>query len=1563
MTRAPLNEADAHILRIRADKGLDGSSIPQGIIDDLQAATKVLSDQLYAKSTRFILELIQNADDNEYSPDAVPSLEFIFTGSHLRVDCNETGFTPKNVESICSIGRSSKAGCAGYVGEKGIGFKSVFRAADVVWIASRDYEFKFDKSARLGMIAPILEKFPVARREGWTSLYLQLSDNYDQAQLVKELKGLSPNLLMFLQRLRTIKITTDGGGSGWSLRKSAAAAVTPAKWQTVLSKSAARVVGEDQVIRLTQNETFNDYIVRYFDVAKMPKEEKRPDIGTSRLTLAFPVDGDGVPTCEESQSLYAFLPIRDYGFSFLIQGDFLLSASREEIDDLLPWNKALRKNIVNAFIDAVHHFNKGPLRYTWPRYLPGDARPRDFFQKTRTEFIERLSREAILEAWNGSLGKPNAITYVPIKFRDGFKGPPLTLAPSREGEYLAPKYLEGDLEHLKRLTVLEMDEGLFLADLRVVIVRRGSTFGEMPHQWHEKLAGVLNGFSAEAVAKLKDMPIIQLRDKTWVSAEKENLFFPPQGQEKAVVPGGLDVSVVDHDVATPGQARTQLYQSLGVKHFDPAAIKDVIAFLHQPWNQQRLRQVSRDDLVAHLRFLYDNQWRNRSDQKFWVMSERNQLVQSNGLYLASDHEHSAARYFTGADRARFAFIHAAYGGSSSGAGDKGDQDDWTQWLEENAGICRIPKLTKVLLVVPAVGQKPAAFMMSDEFAHLMRSQPSAVVLRLLCDCWADHYRQWLDVEDQSALTMLMSQANEKMIKDDKKRLSAHISEMSVMTRSGQSVQLSKTFLPLPELVEEADGLLLPFVDVPEPEHPRWRVLAEFGVKQDNNVDFHVACLEEIRLSGKQLQKVAYFLEQIQARTKDDEAFVKAYFSEKGKERIFVPTLPSYSEKPSEPSASPAAIADAGSWYNLEHCLWRGPRSLRIHACLGDVYPALTRLFTDTLSIGDVSMTDLMTEASHFSTEDDIGYITDTLRQIDKFLERDEVFVLQLETFSTTSMWPVFDPAKNKDKKGKKKKVESSKESNEKEDAALDDDSRSVGRFNSLRTGKAAEEWFIADRAFLAECFAPYVTLLALSPDHVAKIGRVIKAFRLEDRLLSRVVKSEAETVGTVELHKEHTSDIQDKYEFIARLVPVSSLEKEKTLHILRTLQNIEVYTAERVIEKYSLTYKSRKLQGHAADGNVVLKVSEDTLQIYLRTGYLESERNPDELVDKLAQFCGISELREGSYMLHMVLTEHSHEKIASKLLQHGVPLCVPAMEDLMREETWLTAPVVRKRLPKVGASAEPKGKEKEGAVLVVSDSSRPVDEPRRFNFVKDVLSGSEGGLEKGKFRISAIFRNRWFGRKPSPASSVAVGEPAVQQVVSQATDIDHLGQAEFSRYLGKAMSHIYNEKYHWTHAEHRKIAGHAPLSAAVQSRVKADFTIFSSHGCELLQQTKYADHFDRHAWQTHRAPAWHFVVKTTAGGLEENFVLSATEYNMFCDFALIHTVGADIPVKDPGANVAVLARVYDVATGCPKVAIWVDPWRLCYSRDGALPLRALGDFSGRTVLPASTGDRKDGDRK
>lgn len=71
---------------------------------------------------------VQNADDNTYPTNVEPTVAFILQESGIVVLNNEQGFSAENIKALCDVGNSTKKGSsAGYIGKKGIGFKSVFR--------------------------------------------------------------------------------------------------------------------------------------------------------------------------------------------------------------------------------------------------------------------------------------------------------------------------------------------------------------------------------------------------------------------------------------------------------------------------------------------------------------------------------------------------------------------------------------------------------------------------------------------------------------------------------------------------------------------------------------------------------------------------------------------------------------------------------------------------------------------------------------------------------------------------------------------------------------------------------------------------------------------------------------------------------------------------------------------------------------------------------------------------------------------------------------------------------------------------------------------------------------------------------------------------------------------------------------------------------------------------------------------------------------------------------------------------------------------------------------------
>lgn len=56
-----------------------------------------------------MLELIQNADDNDYAPGVTPTVHFHLSNSALIVLNNESvGFTQADISALCDVGLSTK---------------------------------------------------------------------------------------------------------------------------------------------------------------------------------------------------------------------------------------------------------------------------------------------------------------------------------------------------------------------------------------------------------------------------------------------------------------------------------------------------------------------------------------------------------------------------------------------------------------------------------------------------------------------------------------------------------------------------------------------------------------------------------------------------------------------------------------------------------------------------------------------------------------------------------------------------------------------------------------------------------------------------------------------------------------------------------------------------------------------------------------------------------------------------------------------------------------------------------------------------------------------------------------------------------------------------------------------------------------------------------------------------------------------------------------------------------------------------------------------------------------
>lgn len=268
--------------------------------------------------------MLQNADDNKYEKAAAqgedPYISFHLFSNKMIIECNEDGFTQDNVKAICSVGESTKLKSHGYVGEKGIGFKSVFMVAEKVHIQSNDFSFVFNHKRGepgFGMITPCWEDATETLPTPMTRFTLSLHECEDPEEARKErdlirrqLDDLQSTVLLFLRNLRGIQVTIHDDED-------------KVESQTTFAIERGEITTTKKAT-LDGSVIENKYFIIKHDAKSLPAHEQRDksrgvgDFERSEVVLAFPLTEDLVPIVE-NQFLFAFLPVRPLGFKVSIR--------------------------------------------------------------------------------------------------------------------------------------------------------------------------------------------------------------------------------------------------------------------------------------------------------------------------------------------------------------------------------------------------------------------------------------------------------------------------------------------------------------------------------------------------------------------------------------------------------------------------------------------------------------------------------------------------------------------------------------------------------------------------------------------------------------------------------------------------------------------------------------------------------------------------------------------------------------------------------------------------------------------------------------------------------------------------------------------------------------------------------------------------------------------------------------------------------------------------------------------------------------------------------------------
>ncbi|XP_076915804.1 uncharacterized protein LOC143575273 [Bidens hawaiensis] len=383
---------------------------------------------------------------NEYPEGVDPSLEFVITSKDitktgaqatLLVFNNEKGFSRKNVESICSVGRSTKKGLRkrGYIGEKGIGFKSIFLITSQPYIFSNGYKIRFSEKpcqhCNLGYIVPewveedptlsaIQSVYGSSTALPTTTLVLPLKA--EKVKPVKDqLSSIHPEVLLFLTKIKRLSIREDNEDPK---RNTVSAISISSEKNFVTLKS---MDAESYTLHLTadlsgtQDDTECGYYMwkQRFPVKQENKVDVRSEVEEWVITLAFP-NGKRLNRGASMPGIYSFLPTETVtNFPFIIQADFLLASSRENILWDNKWNQGILDCVPVAFLNAFTSLLKSstsapvsslPNQF---RFLPVKESSHSKLNVVRDAIKAKLVNETIVpcESYTGQklFRKPNEV--------------------------------------------------------------------------------------------------------------------------------------------------------------------------------------------------------------------------------------------------------------------------------------------------------------------------------------------------------------------------------------------------------------------------------------------------------------------------------------------------------------------------------------------------------------------------------------------------------------------------------------------------------------------------------------------------------------------------------------------------------------------------------------------------------------------------------------------------------------------------------------------------------------------------------------------------------------------------------------------------------------------------------------------------------------------------------------------------------------------------------------------------------------------------------------------------
>lgn len=193
------------------------------------------------------------------------------------------------------------------------------------------------------------------------------------------------------------------------------------------------------------------------------------------------------------------------------------------------------------------------------------------------------------------------------------------------------------------------------------------------------------------------------------------------------------------------------------------------------------------------------------------------------------------------------------------------------------------------------------------------------------------------------------------------------------------------------------------------------------------------------------------------------------------------------------------------WVSLKDCVWRAADALKKTPQLKDEYPQRKWLFCKTLNVGLSSIETAIDEAKRITSRDSLPYIQNLLQHIDRLAGMAGPKYNGLNPLRQYPILPIWFEGPG------------------------------VRFWLSAPAGKGREnEWYIADKPLLHECFQGQTPLLAFDFAGLKGISTLLERWKCEDRMLSKLAKQHNSGArGQARVDEENTAYMQKRARYIS----------------------------------------------------------------------------------------------------------------------------------------------------------------------------------------------------------------------------------------------------------------------------------------------------------------------------------------------------------------------------------------------------------------------------------------------